>query len=87
MVIVAELFKPIYEQICDNFYPLKSHSDVLPPKNMLDLTKDFITYAIESGYLLRNYTLYGHRQIRPTTCPGDALYGEIKTWPHFGKDT
>lgn len=62
------------------------HVDVLPPKNMLQLAKDLIAYAVESGYLLSNYTLYGHRQVRDTTCPGDALFGEIQTWPHFGKD-
>lgn len=53
---------------------------------MLDSTKDLITYAIEKGHLLSDYTLYGHRQVRGTTCPGDALFGEIKTWPHFGTD-
>lgn len=53
---------------------------------MLDLTKGLISYAVENGYLLSDYTLYGHRQVRATTCPGDALFSEIKTWPHFGND-
>lgn len=50
---------------------------------MLELTKDLITYAIESGYLLSDYTLYGHRQVTDTECPGKTLFNEIKTWPHF----
>lgn len=53
---------------------------------MLDLTKGLISYAVENGYLLSDYTLYGHRQVRSTTCPGDTLFSEIKTWPHFGND-
>lgn len=71
----------------NNFYLKKNgFIDALPPKNMLDLTKGLISYAVENGYLLSDYTLYGHRQVRATTCPGDALFSEIKTWPHFGND-
>lgn len=51
--------------------------------NMLQATHDLIDYAITQGYLSSNYTLYGHRQVRSTECPGDALFNEIKTWPHF----
>lgn len=51
--------------------------------NMLQATHDLIDYSITQGYLLSNYTLYGHRQVRATECPGDALFNEIKTWPHF----
>lgn len=54
---------------------------------MLDLTQNLISYAIEKGHLLSDYTLYGHRQVRSTTCPGEALFNEIKTWPHWKKAT
>lgn len=50
---------------------------------MLQATKDLIAYAVELGFLTGNYTLYGHKQVRDTICPGSALFKEIKTWPHF----
>lgn len=54
---------------------------------MLLKTQDLISYAVNRGYLAQNYTLYGHRQVRATTCPGDALYNEITKWPHFSENT
>lgn len=51
---------------------------------MLEATKSLIAHAINSGYLSPDYILHGHRQVRATICPGDALYNEIKSWPHFG---
>lgn len=30
------------------------------------------------------YSLHGHRDGGCTDCPGDALYSEIITWPHYG---
>ena len=52
---------------------------------MLNVTRELIANAIDSGYLSPDYTLHGHRQVRDTACPGDALFNEIKTWPHFGE--
>lgn len=52
---------------------------------MLKATQDLIKYAIDNGSLVPDYTLYGHRQVRATICPGDALFNEIKTWPHFSE--
>lgn len=53
---------------------------------MLQATQGLIAYAVDQGYLARNYALYGHRQVRATECPGDALFNEIKTWPGFDPD-
>lgn len=58
-------------------------TDEVPPQNMLNATRELIDYAINHGYLTSTYTMYGHRQVRSTECPGDALFNEIKTWPHF----
>lgn len=63
-----------------------SNADELPPKEMLQVTQDLIAYAVDQGYLSANYTLYGHRQVRATECPGNALFNEIKTWPGFESD-
>lgn len=50
---------------------------------MLQKTKDLIDEAVSQGKLDANYTLYGHRQVKSTACPGKNLYNEIKTWPHW----
>ncbi|XP_013114626.1 peptidoglycan-recognition protein SB1 [Stomoxys calcitrans] len=54
-----------------------------PSDEMLQNAKDLIAQAVSSGYLKENYTLLGHRQTKATSCPGTALYNEIKTWPHW----
>nr|XP_016925699.2 peptidoglycan-recognition protein SB1 [Drosophila suzukii] len=54
-----------------------------PSAQMLQNAKDLIELAKQRGYLKENYTLFGHRQTKATSCPGDALYNEIKTWPHW----
>uniref|UniRef100_A0A182NQS9 Peptidoglycan-recognition protein n=1 Tax=Anopheles dirus TaxID=7168 RepID=A0A182NQS9_9DIPT len=59
----------------------------LPPKNMLAATQTLIEYGVRNGIIARNYTLLGHRQVRTTECPGDRLFEEIKTWPHFNPMT
>lgn len=53
---------------------------------MLQTAQDLIAYAVDEGFLIYDYTVYGHRQVRATTCPGTALFNEIKKWPNFGDD-
>lgn len=53
---------------------------------MLQAAQDLIAYAVDKGYLSNDYTLYGHRQVGATVCPGTALFNEIKKWPNFGDD-
>ena len=31
------------------------------------------------------YEMKGHRQTKPTECPGDHLYQTIQSWPHWVK--
>ncbi|XP_067644949.1 peptidoglycan-recognition protein SB1-like [Eurosta solidaginis] len=54
-----------------------------PPAPMQQVAQNFIKYSMERGYLRDDYTLYGHRQVRSTKCPGDALFEVIKEWPHW----
>lgn len=52
---------------------------------MMGLVRDnFAMCAVGRGNLQANFTLQGHRQVVNTSCPGDALYNEIKGWEHFG---
>ncbi|NP_001298214.1 flocculation protein FLO11-like [Biomphalaria glabrata] len=59
-------------------------TDHLPPKIQMDTVKMLIKCGVDMGKIDSNYTLRGHRDMKPSTaCPGDALYAEIRTWPHY----
>ncbi|KAL8164610.1 UNVERIFIED_CONTAM: hypothetical protein K2H54_054362 [Gekko kuhli] len=56
----------------------------LPEPFALELVKgNFVRCAVRGSRLEANYTIYGHRQVVPTLCPGDRLFQEIKTWKGF----
>ena len=38
---------------------------------------------LQNGKISAGYELKGHRQTGSTDCPGDALYVEIQSWPHW----
>ncbi|PIK60988.1 putative peptidoglycan-recognition protein SC2-like [Apostichopus japonicus] len=55
----------------------------LPNQKSVDAVSSLIKCAIEENKLKDSYILYGHRQVRDTSCPGDALFKEIQSWPHW----
>ncbi|XP_068192055.1 peptidoglycan recognition protein 6 [Antennarius striatus] len=58
----------------------------LPSQHSMGLVRDRLTScAVGGGRLTANFTIQGHRQVVTTSCPGDALYNEIKGWEHFGE--
>ncbi|XP_068087076.1 peptidoglycan recognition protein 3 [Anabrus simplex] len=59
------------------------YRSVLPSEEMLNLSKSLIECGIARGSIQADYKLLGHRQVRSTECPGDALYNHIQTWPHW----
>ncbi|XP_063708503.1 peptidoglycan-recognition protein LB [Culicoides brevitarsis] len=58
----------------------------LPPKAMLQAVQDLIEYGVQNGNIEEDYKLLGHRQVRDTECPGERLFDEIKTWPHWAEE-
>ncbi|XP_059052550.1 peptidoglycan-recognition protein LB-like [Achroia grisella] len=54
-----------------------------PPAEQLKTVKSLIAAGVEQGYIKTDYKLLGHRQVRQTECPGDALYSEITHWDHY----
>ncbi|XP_032527673.1 peptidoglycan-recognition protein LB-like [Danaus plexippus] len=56
---------------------------LVPPSNQLKSAKALINAGVELGYIKSDYKLVGHRQVRETECPGDALFHEIQTWDHW----
>ncbi|XP_053159829.1 N-acetylmuramoyl-L-alanine amidase [Hemicordylus capensis] len=60
------------------------YMQALPDPWAMDLVKDnFMKCAVRGSRLQGNYTVYGHRQMGPTLCPGDKLFKEIETWKGF----
>ncbi|GBP27045.1 Peptidoglycan-recognition protein LB [Eumeta japonica] len=55
----------------------------LPPPAQMETTKALIKAGVREGYVKTDYKLVGHRQVRDTECPGDALFHDLKTWDHF----
>ncbi|KPI98915.1 Peptidoglycan-recognition protein LB [Papilio xuthus] len=55
----------------------------VPPAHQLQTAKKLIAKGVELGYISRNYKLIGHRQVKETECPGQALFNEISTWDRF----
>ncbi|KAJ8002076.1 hypothetical protein DPEC_G00176040 [Dallia pectoralis] len=61
-----------------------NYSSSLPSRRDLELVSQrLVKCAVDGGRLHANYTVYGHRQLVATTCPGDALFSEISSWEHF----
>ncbi|XP_071041563.1 peptidoglycan recognition protein 3 [Parasteatoda tepidariorum] len=56
-----------------------------PDPSMLDLIPKIAWCGVEKGYLRSDFKVIAHRDAYCTTCPGDALYKIIKTWPRFPK--
>ncbi|KAG6923311.1 peptidoglycan recognition protein 3 [Chelydra serpentina] len=62
---------------------LGSFSRRVPNAAALNAARRLIQCAVSRGFLSRSYTLKGHRNVNPTSCPGDALYRVIRGWPRF----
>ncbi|KAJ4445308.1 hypothetical protein ANN_07113 [Periplaneta americana] len=59
------------------------YTNELPTAEMMEVAKSLIECGVERESIVANYTLLGHRQVRSTECPGNTLFNEIKTWPHW----
>uniref|UniRef100_G1P4V7 Peptidoglycan recognition protein 2 n=1 Tax=Myotis lucifugus TaxID=59463 RepID=G1P4V7_MYOLU len=56
----------------------------LPAEAALRTVRDTLPRcAVRAGFLRPDYTLLGHRQLVRTECPGDALFHQLRSWPHF----
>lgn len=56
----------------------------LPSRYSMELVRHhLVKCGVSNGFLQKNLTMLGHRQVVNTSCPGDSLYSEIKTWTHY----
>uniref|UniRef100_A0A8D0L284 Peptidoglycan-recognition protein n=1 Tax=Sphenodon punctatus TaxID=8508 RepID=A0A8D0L284_SPHPU len=60
-----------------------SFMDKAPRAAALSAARSLIQCAVKRNVLRTSYTLKGHRNVRPTACPGNALYNIISRWPQF----
>ncbi|XP_034109001.1 peptidoglycan-recognition protein SB1 [Drosophila albomicans] len=74
---------PMYNRRSIGIVFLGNFENSTPSAQMLQNAKDLIELAKQGGHLKNDYTLLGHRQTKATSCPGTALYNEIKTWPRW----
>ncbi|KAM5145433.1 peptidoglycan recognition protein 1-like [Mantella aurantiaca] len=54
-----------------------------PNSAALNATRQLIACGVPRNFIGRNYVLKGHRNVNPTSCPGNSLYRVIQGWPHF----
>ncbi|XP_064484496.1 peptidoglycan-recognition protein SC2-like [Ornithodoros turicata] len=59
------------------------YSGRAPDAKMLNTAKKLLACGVSKGHISKNYSLHGHRDANPTSCPGNRLYNIIKTWPRF----
>lgn len=61
-----------------------NYTATLPTEAALRTVREVLpSCALRAGLLRPDYELLGHRQLVATDCPGDALFGLLRTWPHF----
>lgn len=60
--------------------------ETVPPPEQLKVVHQLIEFGVKTGKISKDYKLLGHRQIKPTECPGSALFEEISHWDHFIKN-
>ncbi|KAM6168026.1 LOW QUALITY PROTEIN: N-acetylmuramoyl-L-alanine amidase [Erethizon dorsatum] len=62
------------------------YSKTLPSDAALRTVSDVLpSCAVRAGLLRGDYQVLGHRQLVHTDCPGDALFRQLRTWPHFSE--
>ncbi|XP_063228358.1 peptidoglycan-recognition protein 2-like [Bacillus rossius redtenbacheri] len=58
-------------------------SDRLPNEAAMRALQQLVWCGVQKGELSAQYGLLGHRQARPTLCPGDALYRAVAAMPRW----
>ncbi|XP_017872994.1 PREDICTED: peptidoglycan-recognition protein SC2-like, partial [Drosophila arizonae] len=58
-------------------------SNSKPTAAMISAAKSLLADAVSRGQISSGYTLYGHRQVSSTECPGNNLWNEIRTWANW----
>merc|ERR1719147_682398 len=57
--------------------------NTIPTSAARNVFHELASCMLANGKVSSSYELKGHRQAVSTECPGDALYAEIQSWPHW----
>nr|DBA20385.1 TPA: hypothetical protein GDO54_017173 [Pyxicephalus adspersus] len=60
-----------------------SFTNRAPNSAALNVARQLIACGVPRNSIRRNYSLKGHRNVNPTSCPGNSLYRVIQGWPNF----
>jgi len=75
---------PNYNSVAIGTCIMGTFTNANPNNAALTATQQLISCGISLGKLSSSYTLHGHRDGTCTSCPGNALYATIRTWPRYG---
>lgn len=53
------------------------NSDDTPSKEAISSVKQLLQSGVSRGFLLREFVLFGHRDLGNTDCPGGKLYAAL----------
>ncbi|XP_052091264.1 uncharacterized protein LOC127728087 isoform X2 [Mytilus californianus] len=62
---------------------LGNYNDRRPNPLALKALRDAMSSGIKNGHISPYYTLYGHKDKRPTDSPGNYLYAELRNFKHY----
>ncbi|XP_061176913.1 uncharacterized protein LOC133185612 [Saccostrea echinata] len=62
-------------------------NDTMPPTPAVASVRKLLMCGVNRNAITSTYSLYGHRDVRATTCPGYTLYNAIRKWPHYNVTT
>ncbi|XP_055955983.1 peptidoglycan-recognition protein SC2 isoform X3 [Patella vulgata] len=72
-----------YNSVGLAFCMIGSFDSRVPNAAAIATVKRMIACGVSKGKISQSYVLRGHRDMGSTSCPGQALYNLIRTWPHY----
>lgn len=65
------------------FSVMGNYTDHVPNDAAIAQIFGLMDCATSLKKLTPDFKMYGHRDVRPTSCPGEAFYKLIRTWKHY----
>ncbi|XP_055680319.1 uncharacterized protein LOC129788369 [Lutzomyia longipalpis] len=65
---------------------LGNYENYAPTKKSTQAAKDLIECGISIGELSKDVKIYAAKQVQSTLSPGEHLFDDIKTWPHWASE-
>jgi len=76
-----------YNSVGHAISTMGSFTNARPNDAAMMAVQHLIDCCLDQGRLVSGFKLNGHRDTEATSCPGDAYYPEIQTWPYYCFDT